>query len=70
MTKNDLPQSDVQSKLPLIYFMFTISIMHICNVMAFKIVTIFGYQFAFTGIFFPFSFSCCYYREYAGENDF
>ena len=30
--------------------------MHICNVMAFKIVTIFGYQFAFTGIFFPISF--------------
>lgn len=56
MTKDSLLRSDLHSKLPLIYFMLAISIMHICNVMAFKIITLFGYQFAFTGIFFPFSF--------------
>lgn len=56
MVRDNLLRTDMQSKLPLVYFALTLSIMHICNVMAFKIVTIDGYQFAFSGLFFPFSF--------------
>ena len=47
---------ELQSRLPLLYFTVIISILHVCNVMAFKIVTIFGHQLAFTGIFFTASF--------------
>lgn len=50
------PPTDRQSRLPLLYFTIMITIMHICNVMAFKTVTFFGLTFAFTGIFFPLSF--------------
>lgn len=53
---NTLALTDKQSKLPLLYFTVMISIMHICNIMAFKTVTIFGFPLAFTGIFFPLSF--------------
>jgi len=44
------------SKLVLLYFTILVTIMHICNIMAFKIINIHGYQFALTGIFFPISF--------------
>lgn len=44
------------SRLPLLYFTIALAIMHVCNIMAFKIITIFGHQFAFTGLFFPISF--------------
>lgn len=53
---NTLALIEKQSKLPLLYFTIMISIMHICNVMAFKTITFFGFQMAFTGVFFPFSF--------------
>ncbi len=53
---NAIPLTDRQSKLPLLYFTIMISIMHICNVMAFKTLVIFGFIFSFTGLFFPMSF--------------
>ena len=56
MIESAVPRLNAQSKLPLIYFMLSITVMHICNVMAFKVVTFFGHPFAFTGVFFPLSF--------------
>lgn len=43
-------------KMPLIYTTILITIIHICNVMAFKVLEIQGLKVAFTGFFFPISF--------------
>lgn len=47
---------DVYSKMPLLYFTLLLTIMLICNVTAFKVITVFGLPFSFTGLFFPISF--------------
>lgn len=43
-------------KLPIFYLTILISIMHICNVLAFKVVSLFGIQMAMSGFVFPLAF--------------
>lgn len=43
-------------KLPIYYLTILISIMHICNVLAFKVVSLFGIQMAMSGFVFPLAF--------------
>lgn len=40
-------------RLPALYLTVLLSLMHVCNVMAFKVIRIFGFDIAFSGFLFP-----------------
>lgn len=56
MDSTQVISTETYSKMPLLYFTLLLTIMLICNVTAFKVITILGFPFSFTGIFFPISF--------------
>ena len=42
--------------LPTLYLTILLSILHVCNVLAFKVIHVFGFDMALTGFIFPISF--------------